>query len=89
MYVLPVAAWILSSGAVMVSPSEAMVGLNGRADRSRIIEALSRLVEIGALKELPRAGTRAPRIFERVEDPYWNLAAKHAADSGSVSQIPG
>jgi hypothetical protein len=75
MYVLPVAAWILKSGAATVSPSDVMVGLGGRADRPRVIEALVKLTSIGALKELPRAGKRDARVFERASDPYWSLVA--------------
>jgi hypothetical protein len=89
MYVLPVAEWILRSGADAVGPSEAMVGLGGRADRPRIIEALVRLEKIGALRELPRTGRRAPRIFERVKNPYWSLVATHLADSGAASSSFG
>jgi hypothetical protein len=92
-YVLPVAAWILSSGVGTVSPSDVMVGLGGRADRPRVIEALVKLVSIGALTELPRAGTRDPRAFERVDDPYWNLVATQlsgssAAEAGRTANPP-
>jgi chromatin segregation and condensation protein Rec8/ScpA/Scc1 (kleisin family) len=75
MYVLPVAAWVLQSKAQVISPREAMAGLEGRADRTRVIEALAKLTELGPLRELPREARRnAPRVFERVEDPYWGLA---------------
>lgn len=89
MYVLPVAVWILRSTADAVSPSEAMVGLAGRADRPRIIEALVRLEEIGAVKELPRTGQRTRRVFERVENPYWSLVATHVADLETASSSLG
>jgi hypothetical protein len=78
-YVLPVAVWIWTSQSQTVGASDAMVGLGGRLDRTRAIEALARLVEIGALRELPRAGQRnATRMFERVSDPYWNLVHAYA-----------
>lgn len=81
MYVLPVAAWALQSGAAVLSAREAMVGLQGQADRLRILEALARLCEIGALRELPREGRRnAPRFFERVESPYWSLVETFVLD---------
>ena len=93
MYVLPIAAWILKSGVQAVTPSEVMVGLGGRVDRPRIIEALVRLAQIGALAELPRAGSRDPRVFQRAKDPYWNLVENQIgtsslADSGSAPNPP-
>lgn len=92
-YVLPAAAWILRSGVETVTPSDVMVGLGGRADRPRVIEALVKLVSIGALTELPRAGKRDPRVFERVDDPYWSLVATQlsgssAADTGRTAKPP-
>jgi hypothetical protein len=92
-YVLPVAAWILKSGVETVSPSDVMVGLGGRADRPRVIEALVKLASIGALTELPRAGKRDPRLFERINDPYWNLVATQidglpATDPGQIANPP-
>lgn len=74
MYVLPVAAWILRSGPEVVTVSAAMEGLGGRADRPRIIEALVKLSEIGAVAELPRSPQKnAPRMFSRSESPYWDF----------------
>ena len=64
--------------AEVVTASHVMVGLEGRADRPRILEALERLVDIGAMAELPRPGQRnAARYFERAEDPYWALVEAH------------
>lgn len=76
MYVLPVAAWILKCGTEVVGVSEAIAGLGGSADRPRVIEALVKLVDLGALREMPRAGLprNAPRMFERVASPYWTFA---------------
>jgi hypothetical protein len=80
MYVLPVAAWILRSGPDVVTVSAAMAGLGGRADRPRIIEALVKLTEIGAVSELPRAPQKnAPRMFSRVENPYWDFVSAFLA----------
>lgn len=74
MYVLPVAAWIVQAGPDVVTVSAAMAGLGGRADRPRIIEALVKLAEIGAVEELPRGGQKnAPRMFSKVENPYWDF----------------
>jgi hypothetical protein len=83
-----VADWILRSEIRAVGAGEAMVGLGGRADRPRLIEALVKLAEIGALEELPRVGPpNSKRMFERVESPYWAFAANEIriALSGSVS----
>lgn len=73
-YVLPVAAWILQSGNRLMSVRDVMVGLEGQADRPRVIEALARLAGFEALVELPRPPqAKAPRIFEWAENPYWDL----------------
>jgi hypothetical protein len=80
-YVFPVAAWIATSAPSVVSASDAMIGLGGRADRSRVLEALERLTELGAMSELPRPGqVNAARSFQPVrEDPYWSLVESHLA----------
>jgi len=77
-YVLPVAVWIVKSRASTVTASEAMVGLEGRADRPRILEALERLAAIGAMAEMSRPDQKnAPRFFQRLDDPYWSLVESH------------
>lgn len=76
-YVLPVAAWIAESGAALVTASDVMAGLHGRADRLRVLEALKRLVDIGAMIEMPHPGGNAARYFQRVDDPYWLLVESH------------
>ncbi len=79
-YVFPVAVWIVSSGVSVVSASEAMVGLGGHADRPRVLEALERLTELGAMIEMPRpAQVNAARSFQRAADPYWPLVESHLA----------
>jgi 6-pyruvoyl-tetrahydropterin synthase len=83
-YVLPVAVWIWTSGARVVGASEAMRGLDGRLDRTRAIESLARLAEIGALEELARGQQRnAARMFQRVADPYWELVSAYATAADS------
>jgi len=80
-YVLPVAAWILLDKRQLVTAGEVMAGLGGRVDRPRVIEALAKLAELGALSELPRGSPRnAPRFFERVAHPYWNLVEAYLAE---------
>ena len=82
MYVLPVAAWMLRSGVEVVEVSDAMRGLGGRADRPRIIEALEKLGEIGAVQELERGGRRnSPRIFSKTPNPYWSFVNAYLADA--------
>lgn len=76
-YVFPVAAWILGSESTLVTASDVMVGLQGRADRPRVLESLKRLVDIGAMTEMPRPGINASRFFQRVDDPYWSLVEAH------------
>lgn len=80
-YIVPAAAWVLQSGSRVVGVREVMVGLGGRADRARVIEALVKLTEFGALDELPREPRRnAPRYFERVSNPYWSLVEAYLAE---------
>jgi len=82
MYVLPVAAWILRDGPNVVPVSAAMACLGGRADRPRIIEALVKLAEIGAVSELPRGAQKnAPRMFSRVENAYWDFVSAYLRES--------
>lgn len=81
-YVLPVADWILRTGAELISASEAMDGLEMKADRTRVLEALARLTELKALRELPRAADQpnSPRAFERLHSPYWAFAEAYIAE---------
>jgi hypothetical protein len=80
-YVLPVAAWILQDDQQVITVSDAMVGLRGRVDRVRVIEALAKLTELGALSELPRGSQRnAPRYFQRAVHPYWDLVDTYLAE---------
>jgi hypothetical protein len=79
-YVLPLAVWILETDVQVASVREAMVGMGGRADRVRLIEALLRLTEFGALNELPRGPQRnATRLFERNAHPYWDFVEAYGA----------
>lgn len=91
-YVLPVAVWIWTSGTQVIGASEAMRGLEGRIDRIRAIEALVRLSEFGALRELSRGDQHnAKRLFERRDDPYWNLIPAYAAEverTGLGAELP-
>jgi len=81
---MPVAAWIDENGVKVVTVSEAMLGLGGRAERPRVIEALVRLAEIGALLELPRdSQPNSARMFQRVEGPYWKLLAAETRGAGT------
>lgn len=87
-YVLPLAAWIVRDEVKATSASEAMSGLGGLAERVRVLEGLSRLVEIGALEEMPRVGAgNSPRYFSRVEDPYWELVAAYARGIDRAAQV--
>lgn len=80
-YVLPVADWIIRSGSEVISASEAMNGLGGRVDRTRVLEALTKLTEIKALREFPRpAQPNSPRTFERRQCPYWAFAERYIAE---------
>lgn len=81
-YVLPVAVWLLESEIQVISVREVMIGLGGRVDRIRVIEALTRLTSFGALRELPRQAPSAPRFFERVGGPYWEFMQDYATESG-------
>jgi hypothetical protein len=77
-YVLPLAAWMVRGEVKATGASQAMSGLGGLVERVRILDALGRLVEIGALEEMPRTGPgNSPRYFTRVEDPYWDLVAAY------------
>jgi hypothetical protein len=88
MYVLPVAACVLKASAETVTAAEAMVGLAGRADRIRVLEALERLAEIGALKELPRLDRKnAARSFEPLESPYWDLVKAHLLEARQAAKV--
>jgi hypothetical protein len=89
-YVLPVAAWILSDSGGVIGVSDAIVGLGGRADRPRVIEALEKLAGIGALVELPRVNQpNAARMFQRVDSPYWALVAAETGIPGNLPSKPG
>jgi hypothetical protein len=78
-YVLPLAAWMVRNEVEATNASQAMAGLGGLAERVRILEALGRLVEIGALEEMPRVGApNSPRYFSRIDDAYWLLVGSYA-----------
>ena len=85
-YVCLVAVWLLENDdSAPVAQPEIRRGLV-HAESNRIFEALERLVEIGAMRELPAADRR--RFFERLESPYWvfvetqTALLKSAANSG-------
>jgi hypothetical protein len=80
-YVLPVAGWMLESQSRVTGATEVMAGLGGRADRTRVIEALAKLAEFGAVVELPRESRKtAPRFFERIDSPYWHLVQAYLVE---------
>jgi hypothetical protein len=90
-YVLPLAAWLLRDEVEAASASEAMAGLGGLAERVRVLEGLARLVEIGAMEEMPRHGARnSPRYFARAKSPYWVLVAAYARaiEQGTLGSDP-
>ncbi|HWM54695.1 MAG TPA: hypothetical protein VNO20_04830 [Solirubrobacterales bacterium] len=67
-----------------------MAGLKGRADRIRVIEALAKLAELGALEELPREDRKnSPRIFDRRENPYWGLVQNYLSELEAPSSAAG
>jgi hypothetical protein len=75
-YVLPVAAWILDSGADDVTAPEVFRGLSGQVVPNKALEALSRICEIGALEELPHLGRPFPRRFHKRPSAYWTFVAE-------------
>jgi hypothetical protein len=77
-YVLPVAVWIQEQNVSVAKAPEARRGLGGRGDSNRMLEALVHLSAIGALRELPHPGRPNPRLFEKVESPYWAFAEEFA-----------
>jgi len=79
-YVLPVAVWIGESGNEIVTAGEALIGLGGQADRTRILEALMKMAAFDVLTELPRAGYNLPRYFQRNSHPYWDVVETYADD---------
>jgi hypothetical protein len=82
-YVLPVAAWIQDSDVSILTAPDAVEGLAGRADKIRVIEALVRLNEIGAIRELPRESrANSPRFFEKERSAYWEFLAQYLAEVG-------
>jgi hypothetical protein len=88
-YVLPVAVWIYRSGREIVAVGEVMAGLGGQAGRTRVIEALVKLVAFEALDELPRSAQRnSPRYFQRLANPYWELVATYAGtETGPRAEV--
>ena len=89
-YVLPLAAWLLRDDVEAASASEAMAGLGGLAERVRVLDGLTRLVEIGAMEEMPRHGARnSPRYFARAKSPYWALVAAYAPEIEQGDLSPG
>lgn len=82
--VLPAAVWIHEGGGTVTSPPEVVEGLLGRADKARVIEALEKLADIGAMKELPRSGSQtAKRYFEKLpRSVYWAFLEGYLAEIG-------
>jgi hypothetical protein len=84
-YVFPVAVWLLghqSSGPI--TQPEIRTGLI-HAESNRIFEALERLAEIGAVRELPRVSGR--RYFETSASLYWKYAEAQAKALGAHAEL--
>lgn len=82
--VLPAAVWIHEGAVAVTTPPEVVQGLLGRADKNRVIEALEKLSEIGAVREMPRNGARnATRYFEKLSNSvYWTFVEGYLAEIG-------
>jgi len=67
-----------------------MNGLGG-VDRTRVLEALTKLAEIKALREFPRpAQPNSPRTFECRQSPYWAFVEVFIAEvQGEDPQADG
>lgn len=90
--VLPVAGWIVDSGVQEVRASQVTKGLSGQLPTNKVLEALSRLCEIGALDEMPGGGAPHPRVFRRLPRPaYWHFVAEEVGalkETTATDQIP-
>ena len=86
--VLPVAGWILESGSNDVTAPEVVRGVRGELAPNKALEALVRIVDIGALEELPYVGRPYPRTFRRRSSSYWALVRDElrAIDGSQVSR---
>ena len=86
---LPVAVAIGGMQGTITGPG-VMRQLEGRLPSNRIGEALVRLAQLGALRELPFPGRPNPHVFEVVEGPFWtHVVDGWASGVATPSQVPG
>jgi hypothetical protein len=83
-HVVPVGVWIQESGSSSASQPEVRIGLEGRSPSNKVLRALERLEELGALRELPYVGRPQPRVFERIKSAHWDAIAEYATDVDSL-----
>jgi hypothetical protein len=78
---LPVAAALLNvpDGSTATAPSVSRT-LQGRLPVNRILDMLCRLARLGVLQELPYPGKPHPRVFSRVQGPFWTFISAWVSD---------
>ena len=81
---LPVAVAVADMGGIVSAP-EVMRELGGRLTTNRILEALPRLAQLGALRELPYPGLPHPRQFEVIDGPFWSSVIHGWATEAKVA----
>jgi hypothetical protein len=79
-HVLPVAVWILESGETALSQPVVSRGLDGRSPPNKVLHALTKLSQIGAVIELPFGGRPDTRRFDKRESSCWDLIAEYVTE---------
>jgi hypothetical protein len=87
-HVLPVAVWILESGTETMTQPVVSRGLEGRSPPNKVLHALERLGDIGALTQLPFPGRPHARTFEKAASAFWALVAEDAAEVDGTLGMP-
>lgn len=78
---LPVAAALAGLPDAPATTPRVVEALDGRLPPNRVTEALQRLDRLGVVRELPYPGRPHPRLFERVQGPFWTFVRAWALDS--------
>jgi hypothetical protein len=85
-FVLPVAAAVLAVRAGDIRSTPVIQVLGGRLPLKDVLRGFDRLVQIGALEELPYPGQPHPRIFSRRADPFWDFVASYVVQHADADR---
>jgi hypothetical protein len=78
---LPTAAAVAAlQGQGAISAPDVVKDLGGRLPANRAGKALTRLAQLGVMREFPYPGPPHPRLYELIPGPFWDFVRDWAMD---------